>query len=314
MSVQVQNHQTRPIQLLRGVRQGDVISPKLFTNALEDVFKTLRWNGMGINVSGECLAHLRFADDIVIMAESLQDLQEMLSSLNAASRRVGLGMNLDKTKVMFNEHIVPEPVSVEGVPLEVVQEYVYLGQKLQLGRDNFEGEITRRVQLGWAAFGKLRHIFESPLPQCLKTKVFNQCVLPVMTYGAETWNLTVKLAHRLHVTQRAMERCMLGISLRDKVRNEIIRQKTKVTDVVQKCSRLKWQWAGHICRRTDDRWSRRVLEWRPRLGKRSVGRPPARWTDDLRKVAGGDWMAKTGDRALWRTLGEAYVQQWTAMG
>ena len=86
------------------------------------------------------------------------------------------------------------------------------------------------------------------------------------------------------------------------------------SDVVQKYSRLKWQWAGHICRRTDDRWSRRVLEWRSRLGKRSVGRPPARWTDDLKKVAGSDWMAKTGDRALWRTLGEAYVQQWTVTG
>ena len=40
----------------------------------------------------------------------------------------------------------------------------------------------------------------------------NQCVLPVMTYEAKTWHMTVKLAHRLHVTQRAMERCMLGIS------------------------------------------------------------------------------------------------------
>ena len=72
-------------------------------------------------------------------------------------------MNLDKTIVIFNEHIIPEPISVEGVALEAVQKYVYLGQTLQMGRDNFEGQITRRVQLGWAAFRKLRHIFESPL-------------------------------------------------------------------------------------------------------------------------------------------------------
>ena len=50
------------------------------------------------------------------------------------------------------------------------------------------------------------------------------------------------------------------------------------------------------------------------IGKRSVGRPPARWTDDLKKVTGSDWMTKTGDRVLWRTLGEAYVQQWTVIG
>ncbi|CAG9116278.1 unnamed protein product [Plutella xylostella] len=55
---------------------------------------------------------------------------------------------------------------------------------------NFDKEAARRIQLGWAAFGKLRHIFSSAIPQSLKTKVFNQCVLPVMTYGAETWTLT----------------------------------------------------------------------------------------------------------------------------
>ena len=63
---------------------------------------------------------------------------------------------------------------------------------------------------------------------------------------------------------------MLGVSLKDRIRNEAIREKTKVTDIARKISKLKWQWAGHICRRTDSRWSRRVLEWRPRLGKRSV--------------------------------------------
>ena len=53
--------------------------------------------------------------------------------------------------------------------------------------------------------------------------------------------------------------------------------------------------------------------WFHDLSKRSVRRPPARWTDDLKRVARNDWMVKTGDRVLWRTLGEAYVQQWTAM-
>ncbi|CAG9133443.1 unnamed protein product [Plutella xylostella] len=244
MTVQVQDHKTRPIQLQRGVRQGDVISPKLFTNALEDVFKTLGWKGHGICINGEYMSHLRFADDIVIMAESLQELSWVLSGLNAASRRVGLGMNLDKTKVMYNAHIKPEPVAVGEATLEVVQEYVYLGQTIRLGRSNFDKEAARRIQLGWAAFGKLRHIFSSAIPQSLKTKVFNQCVLPVMTYGAETWTLTVGLVHRFKVAQRAMERAMLGVSLMDRIRNEVIRQRTKVTDIAVKICKLKWQWAG----------------------------------------------------------------------
>jgi hypothetical protein len=57
----------------------------------------------------------------------------------------------------------------------------------------------------------------------------------------------------------------------------------------------------------------KVLEWRPRTGRRSVGRPPTRWTDDLVKVAGSRWMRAAQDRSSWRSLGEAYVQQWTSL-
>ncbi|CAH2268238.1 jg22297 [Pararge aegeria aegeria] len=88
------------------------------------------------------------------------------------------------------------------------------GSISKLDRNSFEKEIDRRIQLGWGAFGKLRRVFSSPIPQCLKTKVFDQCVLPVMTYGAETWTLTARLIHKLQVAQRAMERAMLGPLLR----------------------------------------------------------------------------------------------------
>ena len=77
---------------------------------------------------------------------------------------------MDKTKIMFNDLVDPEPIAVNGVPLEVVQQYVYLGQILQLGKNNFEREANRRIQLGWAAFGKLRQVFLSSIPQCLTTK------------------------------------------------------------------------------------------------------------------------------------------------
>ncbi|CAG9133694.1 unnamed protein product [Plutella xylostella] len=284
MSVRLHEHSTKPIQLQRGVRQGDVISPKLFTCALEDVFKLVEWKRLGINVNGEYISHLRFADDIVIMAETLEELGEMLTDLNDASKQVGLKMNMDKTKVMSNEHVSSSPVTVGGVTIEVVDQYPYLGQVIRLGKSNFDKEVARRIQLGWAAFGKLRHIFTENIPQCLKTNVFNQCVLPVMTYGAETWCFTKGLIHKLRVAQRAMERAMLGVSLRDRIRNEEIRRRTKVTDIAKRISTLKWQWAGHVARRADDRWSRKVLEWRPRVGKRRVGRPPTRWSDDLRKV------------------------------
>jgi hypothetical protein len=53
--------------------------------------------------------------------------------------------------------------------------------------------------------------------------------------------------------------------------------------------------AGHIARRSDGRWGGKVLEWRPRSGRLSVGRPPIRWTDDLVKVAGCRWMRAAQD-------------------
>ncbi|CAH2241458.1 jg15655 [Pararge aegeria aegeria] len=82
-----------------------------------------------------------------------------------------------------------------------------------------------------------------------------------MTYGTETWSLTLGLIRRLRVTQWAMERAMLGVSLRDQIRNEEIRKRTRVTDIAQRVAKLKWQWAGHITRRTDGRWGLKVLEW-----------------------------------------------------
>jgi hypothetical protein len=91
---------------------------------------------------------------------------------------------------------------------------------------------------------------------------------------------------------------MLGVSLRDRIRNQVIRQRTKVTDIAHRISMLKWQGADHITRRTDNRWGNRVLEWKQRLGKRSVGRPQAKWSDDLLRTAGRSWMRLPEDRAI----------------
>ncbi|WP_419894688.1 reverse transcriptase domain-containing protein, partial [Proteus faecis] len=77
ISVRGQEQSTKAIPLQRGVRQGDVISSKLFTAALKDDFKLLEWKGCGININGEYITHLRFADDIVVMAESLENLSTM---------------------------------------------------------------------------------------------------------------------------------------------------------------------------------------------------------------------------------------------
>ncbi|CAK1581643.1 unnamed protein product [Parnassius mnemosyne] len=147
MAIRVQNQSKKPIQLQRGVRQGDIISPKLFIAALEDVLKLLDWKGCGININCEYITHLRFADAIVLMAESLEDLSIMLNDFNSVSQRIGLKMNMDITKIMFIVNVTSMPVVVGSTKLEVFDEYVYLGQIVRLGKSNFDREVNRRIQL-----------------------------------------------------------------------------------------------------------------------------------------------------------------------
>ncbi|CAH2235231.1 jg10483 [Pararge aegeria aegeria] len=105
-----------------------------------------------------------------------------------------------------------------------------------------------------------------------------------------------------------MERAMLGVSIVS------IRRRTRVTDIAQRVAKLKWQWAGHIVRRKDGRWGPKVLEWQLRTGKRSVGRPPTRWTDDIKRVAGSRWIQGEQNRGIWNSLQKTFVQQWTSIG
>ena len=136
--------------LRRGVRQGDTSSPKLFIACLEKGFRKLRWEKKGIKIDGEYLRNLRFADDIIIFANSIVELQEMLHDLNQASLEVGISMNLKKTKVMYNEFAedVEEPTNIDSNEIEEVDHYIYLGQCISMDSASKEQEIKRRITLG----------------------------------------------------------------------------------------------------------------------------------------------------------------------
>ena len=85
--------------------QGDNISPKLFTACLQyNIINAMDWSNKGINIDGEYLSHLIFADDIVLLAN------QMLTSLNEASKPIGLKMHVGKTKVMLSPLAVKEPI------------------------------------------------------------------------------------------------------------------------------------------------------------------------------------------------------------
>ena len=211
---------------------------------------------------------------------------------------------------MSNRQAVRQPFRLGNEILEQVDEYNYLGQVITAGQ-NHEKEIRRRISMGWSAFGKHYDIMSSRLPLSLKRLVFNQCVLPVLTYGAETWGLTKLLERKLRSAQRAMERKMVGVTLRDRKRASWIREQTQVEDILAQIKRKKWRWAGHVMRRSDNRWTTRTTEWVPRDGIRSKARPKTRWIDEIRKFGGKEWTRAAQDRDGWRSLGEAFVLQWT---
>ncbi|KAL3287523.1 hypothetical protein HHI36_001992 [Cryptolaemus montrouzieri] len=237
---------SKEIPVKRGIRQGDTISPKLFTLSLEDVFKGLKWETRGITIDGVRLNHLRFADDIVLISDDAEDLCTMLEELYEAALTYGLEMNQGKTKVISPENL---RISIGNHEIENVTKYIYLGHKIVQGRANQTSEISRRIGLGWAAFGRQGHVLKSrEVPINFKRKTFETCIMPVLTYGLETMTLTRAYANKLQVTQRAMERSMLGVSLRDKIKNEEIRRRTRVTDILRRIAELKWHWAGHVAR------------------------------------------------------------------
>ncbi|KAG1664810.1 Serine/threonine-protein kinase Sgk3 [Nymphon striatum] len=145
------HNNTNKIGLEKGVRQGDSISPKIFTACLENVFRYLNWTSKGILINGDSLTNLRFADDVVLFSESPQELQLMVEELRTASNKVGLEINLSKTKVMFNRNVEIQPIMTGNVALDQVDRFTYLGQLISIHRD-WEPEVRRRVAL--ASLGK----------------------------------------------------------------------------------------------------------------------------------------------------------------
>ncbi|KAE9414179.1 hypothetical protein Angca_006087, partial [Angiostrongylus cantonensis] len=90
------------VDVKRGVRQGDTISPKLFTATLQNVMQTLEWDNMGVKTDGRQIHHLRFADDIVLITPDISQAECMVANFDKARGKIDLGLNLKKTMFMKN--------------------------------------------------------------------------------------------------------------------------------------------------------------------------------------------------------------------
>ena len=260
-------------------------------------------------MDGETLTDLRFADDVALLTKTPQQMESQMNTLNNISKTVGLKIHKGKTKFMIN-YPNQDSLCIENEEIEKVEHYKYLGQTTYL-KETTKEEIKCRIRTGWSCFGRNREVFlDEKLPMSLRRQVFDQCVLPSMTYGCQTWSVSKTMGQKLRTAQRAMERKMLNLKIKDKVPYTEIRKRTRVQDIVQFVLKQKWKWAGHVARLDDNRWTQRVTEWQPREGRRSRGRQRKRWRDDLVQLKGVTWRHDAQHRQRWRSDVEGYFQQW----
>lgn len=281
-------HNDIKIPINRGVRQGDTISPKLFTAALEEVFRTLKWENRGIMVDGEPLTHLRFADDIVLFAYDVKTVAKMLKELNLASARVGLRINRAKTQAMKNDQCATGTIKLDDDTIQFVNKYTYLGQTITYNH-NIDDEIRRRRSAAWLSFKNIEETLKKTKNTFLRAHLFNSTILPVLNYGSEVWTMRESDKQKLQKTQRAMERRVLGIRLAQKIPSRTIRQRTNFKDVYMDAVERKFRWAGHVARREDNRWTHRTTFWWPYNFRRPRGRPADRWRKLMQDNLGKNW-------------------------
>ena len=110
-----------------------------------------------------------------------------------------------------------------------------------------------------------------------------------------------QVKNMLAAIQRKMKRSTLNITYRNRKKTIWVREKTKVTHVIEQVRRRKWTWAGHISRIRDNQWTLHIAIWKPYERKRPRGRPVRCWRDELDDYWKSTiWQRIAQDRQMWK--------------
>ena len=143
----------------------------------------------GIKIARRNINNLRYADDTTLMAESEEELKSLLMKVKEESGKVGLKLNIQKTKIMASG-----PITSCEIDGEIVSDFIFGGSKITAD-GNFRHKIKRRLLLGRKDMTNRYSILKSrdiTLPT--KVHLVKAMVFPVVMYGCESW--TVKKAER----------------------------------------------------------------------------------------------------------------------
>ena len=179
-------------QIRKGVGQGCILSPYLGNLYAEYIMQNARMDQeqAEIKMVGRNINNLRYADDTTLMAENKEELKSLLMKVKEESEKVGLKLNIHKTKIMASSPITSW--EIDGETVETVSDFILGGSKITADGD-CSHEIKRRLLLGRKVMTNLDSILKSrdiTLPT--KVHLVKAMVFPVVMYGCESW--TVKKA------------------------------------------------------------------------------------------------------------------------
>ena len=289
-----------------GVRQGCVLSARLFILYLDSCLQRMKAANVGLRMGDLVVSCLLYADDAVLLAESPSQLQTLVTMMKDDCKLRGLQLNAKKTKVMVFEREETRAsvrITVDDVVLEQVDEIVYLG--CAFSRDGrYTADIERRATFGNSVNGALGKFLSSKtVSKRAQLAIHNAVLVPTLTYGSESW--VWKSAHesRINAVEMRALRKICGVTLADRVENKAIRQRAGVKESVGvKVRKGMLRWFGHVERMEEERLTKQIYSAKVE-GCRGRGRPRHTFQDQIDRVLSeGDVRSHKNRRACMKRV------------
>ena len=192
---------------------------------------------------------LRYSDDTTLMAESEEELKSLLVKLKEESEKVGLKLNIQKTKIMASGPITSWQIHRETV--QTVADFVFGGSKITADGDHSH-EIKRRLLLGKKVTTNLDSILKSrdiTLPT--NVHLVKAMVFPVVMYGCESWTIEKAEYRRIDAFELWCWRRLLRVPWTARRPNQSILKISPGCSLEGLMLKLKFQYFGHLMRRAD---------------------------------------------------------------
>ena len=212
--------------------------------------------------------NLHSSDDIAILANTPNQAETLLHSLERAAAGIGLYVNAHKTEYMCY-NLTGDISTLDGTPLKLVDKFTYLGSSVSLTEKDIDTLLTK----AWTAINRLSIIWKSDLTDKMKLSFFQAAVVSILLYGCTTWTLTKRLKKKLDGNYTRMLRAILNKSWRQHpTRHQLHGHVPPITKTIQ----VRWtRHPGH-CWRSRDELISDVLLWTPTYGRAKAEWPA--WT------------------------------------